>query len=171
MTCEHCGETVRFGWRHGAPGWWHRHDPDHTSVAPVVAERVVVIEPLPPVEVRATPVEVDSFPARSGIRQIANLVLKTPGWELVNIHHARGPYFGGKGEVLSISDTHVLRARGSLRVDGSRPVAVASWRDLKFDFAFIGAILNGHLDPRKVSSTEMKDWIKTAHDQPQPDDA
>lgn len=131
-----------------------------------------------PVEIYAHDVDPADFPAQSGIRQIANLVSgetrvmpngkasksmkhppMAPGWELVNLHHARGPYRGSKGEVLSISDTHVLRAR-RVRLDGTVDIAVASWRDLKFDFAFIGTIRNKALDPRKVGSDELKDWIK-----------
>lgn len=131
------------------------------------------------VEVYAHDADPDEFSAQSGIKQIYNLVtgvtrkspttgkasksLKHPpmaeGWELVNLHHARGPYKGSKGEVLSISDTHVLRARRP-RLDGSVDVAVASWRDLSFDFAFIGTIKDGRLSPRKVGSDELKNWIK-----------
>lgn len=130
------------------------------------------------VEVYAHDVSPEEFSPQSGIRQIANLVSgvtrvmpngkasksmkhppMAPGWELVNLHHARGPYKGSKGEVLSISDTHVLRAR-AVRVDGTIDIAVASWRDLGFDFAFIGTIKDGRLSPRKVGSDELKDWIK-----------
>lgn len=130
------------------------------------------------VEVWAHDVPLEDFAPQSGIRQIGNLVsgvtrvmpngkasksLKhppmAPGWELVNLHHARGPYKGSKGEVLSISDTHVLRAR-AVRLDGTIDIAVASWRDLGFDFAFIGTIKDGRLSPRKVGSDELKDWIK-----------
>lgn len=181
MICEHCGEPVRFGWRHGVSGWWHRNDPDHTSALPRVAPTEVKAEPLPPVEVYAHDVDPKDFTPQSGIRQIANLVTgitKTgkkksdppaaPGWELVNLHHARGPYVGSKGELLSISDTHVLRARGPVELDGSRRIAVASWRDGKFDFAFIGTIRNGNLSPIKVSSDEMKGWIKGSYEPPPP---
>ena len=130
------------------------------------------------VEVYAHDVDPAEFAAQSGIRQIANLVTgetrvmpngkaskskkhppMAPGWELINLHHARGPYKGSKGEVLSISDTHVLRARAR-RLDGTADIAVVSWRDLKFDFAFIGTIKDGRLSPRKVGSDELKDWIK-----------
>lgn len=132
------------------------------------------------VEVWAHDADPEEFSPQSGIKQIYNLVTgvtrkspttgkasKSPkhpamaeGWELVNLHHARGPYRGSKGEVLSISDTHVLRARGPVELDGSYRVAVASWRDLAFDFAFIGTVANGRLDVRKADSDTMKNWIK-----------
>lgn len=113
---------------------------------------------LPPVEIPCHPIDPAEFAPRSGIRQIVNLVFKS-GWELVRLTHARGPYVGSKGELLSISDTIVLGARMQV-LDGSTHVAVASWRDGKFDFAFIGTIRNCHLSTRKVNATEMKDWIK-----------
>lgn len=184
-ACSVCGEEIRLGVRDGQLGWWHRENVDHNVIHghrsyfqnsnTLEAEEEVV----PEVEVWAHPVEPTEFTAQSGLRQIANLVSgetrlmpngKTskskkhppaaPGWELVNITHARGPYRGSKGEVLSISDTHVLRARGPVELDGSRRFAVASWRDLAFDFAFIGTIKDGTLTPHKVSSAEMKDWIQ-----------
>ncbi len=130
------------------------------------------------VEVWAHDADPEEFSAQSGIRQIYNLVTgitrvmpngkaskspkhppAAPGWELVNLHHARGPYKGSKGEVLSISDTHVLRAR-AVRLDGTIDIAVASWRDLGFDFAHIGTIEDGRLSPRKVGSDDLKAWIK-----------
>lgn len=187
MICEHCGEVVKWGWRHNQPGWWHRADPDHSSTSPRVAPVEEKAEPLPPVEVWAHDVDPASFTPQSGIRQIANLVsgitrvtpagksstskkhpAAAPGWELVNLHHARGPYVGSKGELLSVSDTHVLRARGPVELDGSRKIAVASWRDGKFDFAFIGTIVGGRLSPIKVSSDEMKGWIKGLYEPPNP---
>lgn len=118
------------------------------------------VAPLPPVEVHCHPVEVESFPPRSGIRQICNTVLKAEGWEIRRLTHSRGPYLGSKGECLSISDTIILGASKAPELDGSRHIAVASWRDGKFDFAYVGAIISGNLSPRRVNSTEMKDWIK-----------
>lgn len=196
--CSVCGEEIRFGTRDGVTAFWHRENVDHMpkhghlSYPSKDDTRVVEEEPDPlqsaTVEVWAHPVEPTEFAPQSGLRQIANLVsgetrvmpngkaskskkhpAMAPGWELVNITHARGPYRGSKGEVLSISDTHVLRARGPVEVDGSRRVAVASWRDLSFDFAFIGVLRpGGRIDPlRKASSDEMKDWIK-GHDLPDP---
>lgn len=113
---------------------------------------------IPPVEVPCHPLEVDDLPPRSGMRQVANLVIKTEGWELRRLTHARGPYMGQNGECLSISDTIVLGARCAVD-DGTR-IAVVSWRDGKFDHAYIGTIQDGHLNPRKVDATTMKNWIK-----------
>lgn len=186
MICEHCGEVVKYGWRHGQAGWWHRHDPGHSSTTPRVAQEDTTPEPIPPVEVCAHDVDPTDFAPTSGIRQIANLVSgatrvtpagksstskKHPamaeGWELVNLHHARGPYMGSKGECLSISDTHVLRAR-AVRLDGTVDIAVASWRDGKFDFAYIGTIRDGNLSPHRVSSDDLKGWIKGSYEPPPP---
>lgn len=189
--CSVCGEEIRYGTRDGFTGYLHRtvvdHQPKHghLSYPPKESTQAEVAEPDPlqdaVVEVWAHPVEPEEFAATSGLRQIANIASgvtrinpetgKTskskkhppaaPGWELVNITHARGPYRGSKGEVLSVSDTHVLRARGPVGVDGSRPVAVGSWRDLAFDFAYIGTIKDGRLiDLTKVGSDDMKTWMK-----------
>lgn len=117
----------------------------------------IVVE-LPPVEIPCHPVDVSTFAPRSGIRQVCNLVAKQ-GWELVRLTHARGPYVGASGACLSISDTIVLAAR-KVRVDGSTNVAVGSWRDGKFDFAFTGTIQNGNLSTTKADATQMKNWIK-----------
>lgn len=169
MICALCGEEVRFGWRHGRPGWWHREDVDHEA-DPVVPEartyeldedgQPVIIEPLPTPEVECHPVEVDSFPPRSGIRQICSLVIKQ-GWELRRLTHSRGGYLGAKGQVLSVSDSVVLGARGPARIDGGVPIAVASWRDGSFDFAHVGLITGGSRVPMtKVNSSTLKGWIK-----------
>lgn len=164
MICGDCRAEVRFGWRDGQPGWWHREDVGHPGI-PVCPPEVEQIDPLPPVEVWCHPVEPDTFAPRSGIRQVVNLVDKTEGWERYRLTHARGPYTGAKGELLSISDTIVLGARNVL-LDGTVRVAVASWRDGKFDFAFVGLIQGGRLTPYKVDATTMKNWIKGTHDLP-----
>lgn len=117
------------------------------------------VEPIPEPEMRATPVEVDSLPPRSGMRQIANLVLKTDGWELRRLTAARGPYVGSDGSVLSISDSLVLGAVGP-ELDGGRVIAVASWRDGKFDHAYAGRLSDGVAKVNPVNATELKAWIK-----------
>lgn len=116
-------------------------------------------EVIPPPEIPRHDVEVESLPPRSGMRQVANLVLKTEGWELRRLTAARGPYLGADGSVLSISDTLVLGARGP-EVDGGVAIAVASWRDGKFDTAYAGRLRDGvaHVDP--VNATDLKNWIK-----------
>jgi hypothetical protein len=184
-VCSRCGEEVRFGFRDGVKGWHHRESVDHIarhghSVPYIAADAPVVIEeaplrdgdddePVDPalqdavVEVWSHPVDPDSFAPRSGIKQVINLIEKTDGWERRRLTHARGPYKGAKGQVLSISDTIVLGARCDL-LDGSARIAVASWRDGKFDFAFIGIIKDGRLAPDKVDATTMKNWIKGTHD-------
>lgn len=184
-TCSVCGQEVRWGTRDGRLMYHHREVVDHQPVFGVMVKTYIPrehIEPdekvVPEIEVPCHPVDLTEFTPQSGIRQIANLVsgitrvmpngkssksLKhppmAPGWELVSLTHSRGPYMGSKGDALSVSDCHVLRARAR-QVDGSIKIAVASWRDLEFDFAYIGTIANGRLEPRRVSSDTMKDWIK-----------
>lgn len=118
-----------------------------------------VDEEVPEPEVRTTPVEVTDLPSRSGMRQVANLVLKTKGWELRRLTRARGPYMGARGQVLSISDSLVLGAVGE-EVDGKRPFAVASWRDGKFDSAYVGTHGGGRFVSEGVNATDLKNWIK-----------
>lgn len=114
---------------------------------------------MPKPEVACHPVEPDSFPPRSGIRQIINLVDKTDGWERRRLTHARGPYVGSSGEVLSISDSVVLGARGP-GVDSGVRVAVASWRDGAFDFAYTGILKDGAVTTTAANSNALKAWIK-----------
>lgn len=183
-VCSRCGEEIRFGVREGRKGWHHRESVDHFPrhghsqeyARPIIVEEVAQpaeddddapVGELPPVEIWCHPVEPDTFEPRSGIKQVINLVEKTDGWERYRLTHARGPYAGSKGQCLSISDTIVLGARNVL-VDGTVRVAVASWRDGKFDFAFIGLIQGGHLTPHKVDATTMKNWIKGTYDLPEP---
>ena len=114
---------------------------------------------IPEPEVACHPITVDDLPTRSGMRQIANLILKADGWELRRLTHARGPYVGARGNVLSISDSVVLGARGP-EVDGWVAVAVASWRDGAFDSAHIGRLKDGVIAIESAKSTDLKKWIK-----------
>lgn len=182
-VCSRCGEEVRFGFREGMKGWHHReavdhvarhgHAVEHLNLRAVVDEPVETDEddepvgPLPPVEVPAHPADPDDFPPRSGIRQVINLVEKTEGWERAALTSSRGPYMGAKGQCLSISDVTVLKAR-QVVLDGSVRIAVASWRDGKFDFAYIGIIKDHRLSPARVDASSMKNWIKGTYDLPDP---
>lgn len=204
-TCSRCNQEVRWGWRDGVEGYWHRESVEHVPIfgrsvtrdevdeidrryreeihfdddgKPYTAAEYDIlrdknlerrkhrladfhgvdpdyVEPLPDPEVICHPVEPDSFAPRSGIRQVINLVLKS-GWELRRLTHARGPYLGADGSVLSISDSIVVGARGPA-LDGQIPYAVGSWRDGKFDYSFTG-ILGGATT--RVDNTTMKNWIK-----------
>lgn len=140
-----------------------KKDPDKARrrrrLAALKGEDPDYVEPIPEPEMRATPVEVESLPPRSGMRQIANLVVKTEGWELRRLTAARGPYVGGDGSVLSISDSLVLGARGQ-ELDGGVAIAVASWRDGKFDHAYAGVLKDGVAKVDPVNATELKTWIK-----------
>lgn len=155
MICAACKAEVRFGWRGGAPGWWHREDVDHPG-QPAVAPEVVDVEPIPAPEITSTDLADGDERIPGGCKQIVNLAVKS-GWERRRLTYARGPYVGGKGEVLSISDSIVLGVRGP-QVASARRFAVASWRDGKFDFGYIGSTDQ----PRatKASSKEIKAWIK-----------
>lgn len=156
MVCSTCRGETRFDWR--IHRWTHREDSDH-EIFPVVptAEEVDDFEPeeeIPEPEVRATPKTVEDLPARSGMRQIANLLVKQADWEDPVITYARGPYLSAAGKMLSISDSIVVRS-----VDKSGRRVVAFWRDGQFDFAYTRPSKGS---PTKVTSTELKTFIKEA---------
>lgn len=164
MICRTCREEVRFGRRDDNPGWWHRDGKDHDTF-PIPAPEVEEEAPLPPVEIQGHSVEPKDEIVPGGVRTITNLLAKQ-GWELRRLTHARGPYVGAKGDVLSISDTIVLGAREAPRcwrggLDRPPRIAVASWRDGKFDFAYVGVIQDGTIVVRdRANNTAMKAWIK-----------
>lgn len=114
---------------------------------------------IPAPEVARHDVTAGDFPPRSGIRQIINLVARQ-GWELRRLTHARGPWVGAAGEVLSISDSVVLGARSPAALDGSVRVAVASWRDGAFFSGYTGTLKDGHMITESTDSKTMKNWIK-----------
>lgn len=143
---------------------------------------------LPPVEVWCHPVDPADPITPSGARTLAALVsgvtrvtpggktsksLKhppmAPGWELRRLTHARGPYVGASGECLSVSDVVVLGARGP-EVDGGYRIAVASWRDGKFDFAWTGVVKDGTAHTEQANSDALKAFIKESpcHQPPAP---
>lgn len=136
------------------------------------------VEPIPEPEIPRYDIDPATLESGSGVAQIYNLLAgitrvtpkgksskspkhppMAPGWEVRRLTGARGPYIGSDGSVLSISDTIVLGAVGP-EVDGGRAIAVASWRDGKFDTAYKGRIKDGtaHIDP--VNATDLKTWIK-----------
>lgn len=163
MVCRTCREEVRFGRRSDNPGWWHRGDVDHDTF-PVPAPEVEEIEPLPEPEVVAHAVQPKDEIVPGGVRTITNLLAKR-GWELRRLTHARGPYVGAKDKLLSISDSVVLGAREKPRcarggLDRPPRIAVASWRDGKFDFAYVGVIQDGRVVTEPANNTAMKSWIK-----------
>ena len=163
-TCSACGEEVRWGTRLGRTMYLHRTEVDHLPVlgnnAPVALVRTPEeppAEPVPEPEILSHSIEISDLRNRSGVKQVANLVIKH-GWELVSLTHARGPYVGSKGTVLSISDVIVLRARDTrLDEDPTRMRGiVASWRDYDYDFGYALS----QRSPHKVNATELKEWIK-----------
>lgn len=131
-----------------------------TEVAePVDDEAPDVWAEVPKPFVTAQPVGPEDFPPRSGIRQIHSLASKTDGWEVANFTLAIGPYVGARGQVLSISDSVKMVLRGP-GVDNGRRVAVASWRDGAFDFAYTGILRDGIVYTEPANSTALKAWIK-----------
>src|SRR5690348_14208881 len=98
------GETIQY-----TTAEWEEARYTKAKRAQLAAERAdeddeEAEEPLPEPEVRARPIDISEFAPRSGIRQIYNLVEKTPGWQIVNLHYARGPRMGASGGSLGISD-------------------------------------------------------------------
>lgn len=157
MVCSTCRGETRFDWR--IHRWTHREDSDH-EIFPVVpaAEEKDDFEPeeeIPEPEVRATPKTVEDLPARSGMRQIANLLVKQSNWGDPVITYARGPYLSAKGQVLSTSDSILIRGRS---VDKSHHI-VAFWRDGSFDFAYTRVGKEGWIP---TNSTDLKTFIKGA---------
>ena len=136
------------------------------------------VEPIPEPEVRRTTVDIEDERVPGGARAIAKLLagitrvtpagkssksLKhppmAPGWELTRLTYARGPYLGADGSALSISDSIVINALGP-EVDGGRAVAVASWRDGKFDTAYAGRLVGRSVKVDPVNADGLKAWIK-----------
>jgi len=179
---------VRYGKRGDITGWLHRDpDVDHLplfgelwtpekqqaamdAIATRLAEKkgakaaddddeVEHWDEVPEPYVTAQPVGPEDFPPRSGIRQIHNLATKTPGWDVVDFTLAIGPYVGGRGQVLSISDS-VKMVLGGPEVDSGRRVAVASWRDGAFDFAYTGILKGSTVYTEPANSNALKAWIK-----------
>lgn len=153
MVCSSCRRETRFDWR--THRWTHRDDSDH-EIAPVVPVGEETdeepVEPIPEPEVRATPKTVEDLPPRSGMRQIANLLVNE-GWQL-SISYARGPYLSAAGKMLSVSDSIVIRG-----LDNGRQI-VGSWRDAKFDFAYVRP--NGQKHWVAATSSDLKTFIKEA---------
>lgn len=154
MVCSTCRGETRFDWR--THRWTHRGDSDH-EIAPVVPvgveeDNFEEVEQIPEPEVRATPKTVEDLPSRSGMRQIANLLVNE-GWTLT-ISYARGPYLSTKGKMLSVSDSIVIRG-----LDNGRRI-VGSWRDAKFDFAYVRP--SGQKHWIAATSSDLKTFIKEA---------
>lgn len=173
MICRECSEDVKYGWRGGVPGWLHREEKDHPGF-PVIKPEHEPPPEIPAPEVLAEPVEASSFPPRSGIRQVINLINKTQGWTLYRLTHSRGPRLGAKGDVLSISDTIVVGGREDPGLDGSVRFAIGLWVDGDFarGYTFTVRPPSRNIWPDMVNSTDLKAWIKgTPSDQAEPADA
>lgn len=114
--------------------------------------------------VTAQPLTAADLAPRSGMLKIYNLATgrnkdKVQGWEVVGLTLAIGPYVGARGQVLSISDSIKMVFRGP-GVDNGRRVAVASWRDGAFDFAYTGILKGGTVYTQPANSNALKAWIK-----------
>lgn len=147
------------------PDWagWTDVDEDGAKIEPeaIEPEDEPIEDAIPAPEVRATGIHPDDPRTPGGAKQICNL-LKKHGWERRRLSFARGPYLGAKSDVLSISDHVVLVAR--VINSEERRYVVCSWRDGKFDSAWIHSKdLNGKqtmLD--KVNANQLKEWIRNA---------
>lgn len=123
------------------------------------AEEKDVWAEVPAPEVLSHPITKAELRPRSGVLQMFNLVSKTPDWEVRRLTASRGPYVGARGQVLSISDAIVMGMRGPT-LDGATQVAVASWRDYKFDFAWTGMMRNGIVATQPANSEGLKTFIR-----------
>lgn len=119
-----------------------------------------VWDQVPPPEVPAHPVDIASFPPRSGIRQMYNVADRQPGWEVRSLTASRGPFVGARGQVLSISDSVLMRMRGQTTLDGETQVAVAFWRDGKFKFAYTGMLKGDVVATQPANSEGLKAFIR-----------
>lgn len=179
-VCGRCGQEIRWGERHSRMGWWHREDVDHHVIhgrpsEPMPwnpehtdAEEDHHANEIPEPELRAIRLRSDrEFVVNAageavlaevprGARTIINLARKH-GWEVLEPSYARGSIMHAtQDRVTRVSDLLLVRAR--LRaLDGTTQVAVASWRDGKFDYAFIGR-RPPHTD--KVDSKTLKAFLK-----------
>lgn len=179
-TCGRCGEEVRFGWRHGITGWWHRGNVDHfaTLGRPVSDEEWQaaldavrshheseeqadeVAHEVPAPEVRARPIEIGDDLLPQGAKNLLNHCRKH-GWSAWATY-SRGPVMHGSlGTFLRIADCVVLRAR----LDEGRRVAVACWQtDPKgkygMEFAYRGTRGKQGTEFEKTNTAGLRAWIK-----------
>lgn len=114
---------------------------------------------VPAPELYSRPADVNDFPPRSGIRTMFNLIGKAQGWEVRRFTIARGPYVGARGQVLSISDSVVMGMRGPT-LDTGHQVAVASWRDGSFDFAYTGILRGNTVSTTPANAKALKAFIR-----------
>lgn len=156
MICRQCQAELRFGWRDGQAGWWHRENVDHSGVPVVPPADPYVAPVIPEPEEPCHSITVEDLRPRSGPRQIANLLPKH-GWEIRRMTASKGPYINARGEVSRISDSIVMSA---VHPDGRR--LVACWVDVAFEFAYIGR----GAGVTACNATELKGWIKGTHDLP-----
>lgn len=188
--CSRCGEEVRYGVRGDLKGWLHRDpEVDHMALFGVLwtpelqegieasvaemrlrgkVDKSKVAEPeeekeswdeIPEPEIPARDFDPADIRPRSGLLQMYNLIGRTDGWEVKRLRFYRGPYLGAKGQVLSIDDQHRLSALGPA-VDSGQRFVVGSWRNMEFDFGYIGVIRGDKVYPEHASSTAIKDFIK-----------
>ena len=179
-TCGRCGEEIRWGERHGRMAWWHREDVDHHVIHGTPSEPVPWIpepaEPeeehhanvIPDPELRAIRLkhqrqfiglptgEVILAEVPQGARTIINLARKH-GWEVQEPSFARGSIMhASQDRVVRVSDLLLVRARLTT-LDSPTRIAVASWRDGKFDYAYIGR-RPPHVD--RASNKALKAFLK-----------
>ena len=190
QTCSRCGEEVRYGVRADVKGWLHREEKDHLPLLGELwtpdlqkgidyalaemasrgkADKAKAAEPeedekeswdeIPEPEVPPRDFDPADMRPRSGLLQMYNLLDKTPGWEVKRLRFYRGPYLGARGQVLSIDDQHRLSGLGPV-VDNGRRFVVGSWRNMEFDYGYLGVIRGDKVYPDFGNSTALKAFIK-----------
>ena len=123
-----------------------------------VAAKDVEREPIPAPEVLCTPVTKTDKRVPGGAKQVWNLA-ESMGWTVYRSTYSRGPRIHSSLQtLLSVSDYFVL----GVRLDEHDLVAVGSWCDSKFDFAYAGKLnrKTNNVDLKRVDSKTLKSLIK-----------
>ena len=129
----------------------------------------IEVHPIPPPEIRSTPIDVGDPRLPGGAKSILNLARKN-GWTAWATY-ARGPRVHGTTQALiEMSDNVLVRAR----LDDGSKVAVASWWTKNgkpgFEFAYIGHRVEDtnvmKIDP--ANSNELKAHLKGPEPEPLP---
>lgn len=113
---------------------------------------------IPPPEVLTTPVDRKDPRVPGGARTIWNLAEKQ-GWRVYRSTYSRGPrVHASHGTLLSISDYFIL----GVALDDANLMAVGSWCDGKFDFAYTATInrKTRTITPERVKSDALKAFIR-----------
>lgn len=185
LTCGRCGEEVRWGWRPGltsptrpGSGFWMHRDPaaDHH---PLLGTRLVDTVPpepepveegegevedpepfvIPPPEVTSTPIDIGDERLPGGAKIVLNAA-RREGWTATATYSRGSRMHASQGTILGVSDFVVVRAR----LDGADQVAVASWKDGGFDYAYVGEIRDHNVITTRADSKALRAHLKQQED-------